>query len=179
MAAARKMILWTGPTHSGKTTAARGLIEHLRMEGFTVAGLLAPAVYEGGILAGFDALDISTGRRCALLRRRQGGAGEAGPFAFNNDGLPAGRAALTCEAAKRADLVVVDEFGPLELGGGGWRGAVDSLAGSAAGMILLVVRDRIAEQARQTYAALDPVLIGAAEPDAMEAVVEILRKASR
>lgn len=169
-----RVILWTGPRHSGKTTAARHLVERLRAEGFAVAGLLAPAVYQGGVLAGFDVLDLSTGRRSALLRRAPPGAAtDVGAFALDERGLRLGEAALGRDWAGKARMVVVDEFGPLELRGGGWRPAVDAMVGSAAA-VLLVVRDGLVGEVGRLYAAMEPRAIQARDPQAAETIVAML-----
>lgn len=175
MPGGRKLILWTGPKHSGKTAAAGELVERLRARGFSVAGLLAPSVYQGGQLVGFDALDLSTGQEARLLRRAErADAAEVGSFVFDQAGRGLARAALSCEAARRADLVVVDEFGPLELGGGGWRGPVDALIAEAAGVILLVVRAELVDEVRHAYGGVDCAVVAAAGPRAAEEVLSIL-----
>jgi nucleoside-triphosphatase THEP1 len=115
-----KLILWVGEKHSGKTTAAASLARAAREEGFNVAGLLAPSLYRNGRLTGFDALDLRNEKRTALARR-QTNPDKTGPFALATDGLKFGNAALSAEATTSADLIIVDEFGPLELNGQGWR----------------------------------------------------------
>ncbi len=144
-------VLWTGPKHHGKTTAATELVRRARSEGHAVAGLLAPSLWEGGRLAGFDGIDVATGERRPLARCAAVGEERVGAFTFSEGGLAFGRAALAPEATGKADLVVVDEFGPLELRGAGWRPEVDRLAASAAGLVLLVVRSSLAEAVAGLY----------------------------
>jgi len=175
MSGQRKIVLWTGPRHSGKTAAADKLIECLRAQGHTVAGLLAPSVYEGGILFGFDALDVSTGQRSALLRlAERADAADVGRFALSDEGLRIGQAALSGEATRQADLVVVDEFGSLELRGGGWRTPVDGLIDSAVGVILLVVREGLIAAVRGLYPGTACVEVRASDPKALDAVMAVL-----
>ena len=95
MGAGARLILWTGPKHSGKTTAAAELARRLRAWGFKVSGLLAPSVYEGDALVGFDALDLSTGWRLPLLRRPDvGESATVGAFVFVEEGRRVAQAAL-------------------------------------------------------------------------------------
>ena len=172
-----ELILWTGPKHSGKTAAAWNLIESLRAEGFTVAGLLAHSVYENGILVGFDALDLSTGRRARLLNRAgPGAATDVGPFAFNEEGLRIGRAALSSKATRKAELVVVDEFGPLELRGGLWRDAVDRLAAEADKLLLLVVREDLRRTVAEIYAPRRVEVVRAGDPLATRRILALMKK---
>jgi len=144
------LILWTGKKHSGKTTGAFKLVEAVRNEGFTVAGLLALSLYDNGKLVGFDACDLRSGKRASLARCRIK-ENEKEPFTFYPEGLKLGRSALSLAATKSADLVIVDEFGPLELDQRGWRRDVDLLLASNNAIILLIVRLELVEAVRQLY----------------------------
>ena len=137
------LFLWTGPKHCGKTTAAAKLAGTVRQRGFRVAGLLAPSIYRDGRLIGFDALDLRSGVRSPLAVRRDE-PGEVGPFHFLEEGLRLGSQALDVAAADGADLVMVDEFGPLELAGRGWRAAVDALVHAGRTLLVVVVRQELA-----------------------------------
>jgi nucleoside-triphosphatase THEP1 len=169
-----KLILWVGPKHSGKTTALADLVERARADGFRVAGVLAPAVYDGDTLAGFDVVDAATGARCALARRDEQGAVRSGSFSFAAEGLERGHAALMSDSAREADLLIVDEFGSLELRGQGWRADVDRLLPSAAGLILLVVRDGLAEPVKRLCAPWHPHTLRACQEGAARSVLALL-----
>jgi nucleoside-triphosphatase len=169
-----KLVLWTGQKHSGKTTSAASLVNIAREEGFKIAGLLAPSVYRDGELLGFDVIDLRNETR-APLARRKAEAGKAGRFEFLQNGLKLGNAALIVEATKSADLIVIDEFGPLELNGRGWRKSVDMLIASSNALILLVVRQELAESVRRLYADLPGLKLNAAEPKSIDKVIGMLR----
>jgi nucleoside-triphosphatase THEP1 len=168
-----ELILWTGAKHSGKTTAAAELVRRLRAEGFCVAGLLAPAVYQGDELTGFDAIDLRSGKRTVLVNRAIGTGGHR-RFEFTEGGLSFGKAALNISAARSADIVMVDEFGPLELSGGGWREEVDRLLCAGDSVVMLVVRDELAEKVGRLYSDYPARRIGAARSDAAAEVMRIL-----
>lgn len=170
-----KLVLWVGPKHSGKTTAAGRLVARARRGGIAVAGLLAYSVYRGGELTGFDAVDLHTGVRCPLAGCDDGGAEQVGLFSFGDEGLAFGKAALESAVARSASLVVVDEFGPLELHGGGWRQAVDSLLAAAGGVILLVVREELTADVSRLYGRLHPQTLNALEPASIERVLDLLK----
>ncbi len=169
-----KLILWVGEKHSGKTTSAADLARTARDEGFNVAGLLAPSLYRDGRLIGFDALDLGNGKR-APLARLQTNPGKTGPFTFTTDGLKLGNAALSAEATKSADLVMVDEFGPLELNGQGWRKNVDSLLSSSNAVILLVVRRELTEEVQRLYAHTPYRKLAATEPSSIDDCLTMLK----
>jgi nucleoside-triphosphatase THEP1 len=167
------LILWTGPKHSGKTTSAAGLAQAAGEHGFAVAGLLAYAVYRDGQLFGFDACDLRTGARAPLAVRKMHG-GQIGPFHFLAEGVTLGSAALGQAATHGADLVIVDEFGPLELASQGWRPAVDSLISAGPIRLLLVVREELAAAVQQLYADVPSRQLAAAAPESVHEVIRML-----
>jgi nucleoside-triphosphatase THEP1 len=168
------LFLWTGPRHSGKTTSALRLAGTAKQHGFRVAGLLAPSVYRDEELVGFDAMDLRSEIRVPLAIRRDR-PGDVGPFHFLEEGLRLGRHALDAAATEGADLVIVDEFGPLEIAQRGWRGEVDSLV-HADRTSLLVVRQELAGTVRRIYAAVPSRLVDAAAAGAVNEVVCWLEK---
>ena len=149
------LLLLTGEKHRGKTTAAALLACRLHRMGRRVRGILAPALYAGGRPRGFDLVDIATARRVPFARRP--GPGE--PFTFDAGGLAFGRTVLArCRReARPGDFTLVDEFGPLELAGGGWREEVDRLAAAGRGHLVLVVRRELAAATGALYAGAFPV----------------------
>jgi len=169
----RKLILWTGKKHSGKTTIAARLVKAACDKGFRVAGLLAPAVHHDSTLTGFDAVDLQTRQR-APLARYNGSGGTTGRFDFLAEGLRLGNASLSPASTNSADLVVVDEFGPLEMNCQGWRRAVDLLLQSSEAIILLVVRRELAEQVQHLYENIPNVRIAAADLESIDTVISIL-----
>ena len=169
-----KLVLWTGEKHSGKTTRAAKLVEIARGEGFNIAGLLAPSLYRDGELLGFDAIDLQNETRAPLAKCNTD-AGKTERFTFLPEGLKLGNAALSAKAAKSAELVIVDEFGPLELNGRGWRENVDSLLASSSALILLVVRQELADAVRRVYTDFSCRNLAAVEPESIDKVIGILR----
>ncbi len=177
-----KLILWTGKRHCGKTTGAAKLAQMVSDKGFKIGGLLAPCVYRNGEFIGFDALDLQSKNRAPLARCK---AGKAGPFNFITDGLKLGNAALSTENTKSADLIIVDEFGPLEFKGRGWRRNVDSLLTSPCSgrlrpdesdaVILLVVRIELVDAVRRLYTNFPHRELAATERDSIDYVITMLK----
>lgn len=171
-----RLILWRGARHSGKTTAAGKLAEQARDEDFSVAGLLAPAIYVDGCLRGFEALDLRNGTRTLLANRGQ--KPDTEQFVFTEAGLRFGRNALDVDTVKSAELIIVDEFGPLELAGNGWRKNVYILLASTDALVVLVVRDEIADKVKKLYAAVGSEQV-VAGPESIVNVIDMLRKLHR
>ena len=169
-----KLILFTGRKHSGKTTAAERLVRQVRSEGFRVGGLLAPSIYEDNRLVGFGAVDLRVERQIDLANRRTE-EGEEGRWEFTESGLKLGKAALNPSAASSADLIIVDEFGPLELDGGGWRKEVDLLLSSTDVPVMLVVRQELEERVQRLYENYPSTKLAATHKDSINKVVGILK----
>jgi len=169
-----KLILWTGARHSGKTTSAVELVEKIRNEGFEVCGLLSPCVYFEGEFVGYDVLDLRTNHRAPLARCKTSNS-YAGPFNFITEGLKLGNSALSKEVVEPVDLVIVDEFGKLELEGQGWRKSIDSLLSSSDTLILLVVREELIDEVRRIYANIFQLELSAAKQDSIDEVVNMLK----
>lgn len=142
--------------------------------GFRVAGLLAPSVYRDGHLVGFDALDLASEARAPLAVRRDD-PGDVGSFHFVEEGLILGSHALDVAATEGVDLVVVDEFGPLELASRGWRRAVDSLVYAGRTPLLIVVRRELAGAVQEVYADVPSRVLDATAPESAHEVICMLR----
>ena len=166
-----RLILWTGPKHSGKTTALTKLIDRARLKGIDVAGILAPSVYVCDKLLGFDILDVKTNRRCVLARLDIQGSQRIGKFVLSDEGIELGRSALQSACSSASSLIVVDEYGPLELAYGGWRTQVDELIDEYPATILLVVRDELADRVTQLYSHNVVQIIPCHQPDAIDQVI--------
>lgn len=168
------LILWAGPKHSGKTTSAARLIQMARTEGFVVAGILQPSLYDNGELLGFDVLDVQNQKRTPLARRNKDKS-KIGFFNFITDGLRFGNAVLNTEAIKFADLVIIDEFGPLELKGHGWRRNIDLLLSSSNAIILIIIRHGLKDTFQKIYAGVPCLKLEAIEKNSANKVIAILK----
>ena len=164
-----KLILWTGGKHSGKTTSVTKLVKIVRGEGFNVAGLLAPSLYDGSELLGFDVIDLNSKARFPLAKRK------TGQFTFFAEGLEFGNAALSTTATKSADLIIIDEFGPKELNGQLWRKNVDLLLASSSALILLIVRQELIDEVRRIYGDFPCRNLAAIESESIDKVIGMLR----
>ena len=180
-----KLILWTGKKHSGKTTNADELAKIARSKGFTVAGLLALSLYRDGRLIGFDAFDLQSENRAPLSRynindneqkqrpRQEFRTKYLAPQFIA--GLKLGDIALSPIATKSSALIIVDEFGPLELDNRGWRTNIDSLLASSDALIVLVVRQELIDAVKQLYKDIPHREVIATERDSIRQVITLLK----
>jgi nucleoside-triphosphatase THEP1 len=112
----------TGLSGSGKTTQLLSLLDSARKADISVAGVICPAVFEGGIKCGIDALLLPE-QRCLRLAIRA--PETAAPTAASEDEAAPTTMWRFDEAvfaainhhfdSVRAELLFVDELGPQEL----------------------------------------------------------------
>lgn len=141
----------TGAVGSGKSSFVQAVVAALRTRGVSVGGVLAAGLWESGVRAGFDAVDLASGERFPLCRRQAPASWTeaAGSYRFSPAGLAFGRRAL--ERAVSAGVAIVDEVGPLELAGGGWAPALERLCRERTGPMLWVVREPLAAAVRERW----------------------------
>jgi nucleoside-triphosphatase THEP1 len=137
--------LLTGPIGVGKTTVAERVVGSALRQGLACGGLLAPALTDPcGQKAGIWGVDVATGERRILARTgRDLGGPQVGPYSFDGDALR-WAVQVVGAAIPRADLVLVDEIGKLELWqGGGLAPVLPRLAAGEARRVLVLVRESL------------------------------------
>lgn len=116
------------------------------------AGLLAPDTPEGRVL-----VDLSSGKERVF--QVTGDAAEPlveiGPYRFRAAAFEWGNAVL---ARANAEMIVVDEVGPLELRGEGLADGVRAVLRRASGTVICVVREGLIERAA-TYFEVAPEVV--------------------
>jgi len=153
----------TGWRGRGKTTWCSALASVARARGLAVAGLLSPGIFDTNSLPvaeriklRIDLVDLATGYSRVLATPGDPHAeGHGMRWHFIQETIAWGNAALS--SADAADLVIIDELGPLELTHG---------RGLTAGLSLL-------DERRYTFAVavIRPELVAQAQARWPEAVV--------
>lgn len=178
--APRAGAIWvlTGGPGDGKTALALQLASRLRQAGAGVAGIVAPASVSTRRAVpadAYDILDLDSGRRAPLCRLGGGSGRErTGRFTFTAEGLALGRAALARAAARRCEVVVVDELGPLELRGGGLAPAFTALLDDPPAALLLVVRRTLVDAVVARWNLRVVSIWDAGATDAGQAAADVL-----
>lgn len=140
---APRIILLSGPRQVGKSTLCRKLVDILRTESFAVAGFLT--THKGP--HDLEATEIHSGDRYRItLPFEDGARAELGRFRMDVAALDRGIASLT--NALPADVLVVDELGPLEFRlKRGWSPILSMVMTGCCRVAVLVVRPELVTEA--------------------------------
>jgi nucleoside-triphosphatase len=111
----KRIILLTGPPGIGKTSVLRRTVKALKNSGYKVGGLVCREVREGGVRVGFEIMDLSTGQRGWLAHVNQPAGPKIGKYHVNLTDLDVIGAGSILDAIQTADILAVDEIGPMEL----------------------------------------------------------------
>jgi nucleoside-triphosphatase THEP1 len=138
----KALILLTGARGIGKSTVCQRLVALWRERGGVPAGLITRTVGPERYL-----VDVATGEERLLAAEDTALAGpRRGKFSFSEEALVWGNEVVRRAVAGPADLVLLDEVGPLELvKGAGFLPALEALLGSEQDA-LVVVRPGLLEQ---------------------------------
>jgi nucleoside-triphosphatase len=90
-------------------------VKELKNRQYKVGGMICREVREGGIRVGFEIRDISTGQRGWLAHVNQTTGPTVGKYHVNLTDLDVISAGSILDALKNADILAVDEIGPMEL----------------------------------------------------------------
>jgi nucleoside-triphosphatase len=111
----KRIILVTGQPGIGKTSTLRRVVKELERREYAVGGMICSEVREGGIRVGFEIKDLSTGERGWLAHVNQPEGPRIGKYRVNSTDLDIIGVGSILGALQTADIVAVDEIGPMEL----------------------------------------------------------------
>jgi len=127
----------TGRPGCGKTTAILKIVEKLREAGVEVEGMYTTEIRVSGRRVGFSIRRISGGEGTLAHIRFKDGP-RLGKYIVNLSDLERIGVSAIIEGMEKADLLVVDEVGPMELFSERFREAVSNLLSSDKHAILTV-----------------------------------------
>jgi nucleoside-triphosphatase len=108
-------IFLTGEPGCGKTTVVRRAVDKLAALGLKVGGMLSGEVREGDMRVGFSVQDIITHERGVLADVGRSAGPRVGKYTVNIRDLERIGAGAIQRAIRAADVVILDELGPMEL----------------------------------------------------------------
>jgi len=105
----------TGRPGVGKTTVLLKVVEGLRAGGFKVGGMISREVRKSGSRIGFEILDIASGKKGWLAHIKQPVGPKIGKYRVNLNDLNSIGVKAILNALEKADVIAIDEVGPMEL----------------------------------------------------------------
>ena len=124
MSTLKRLIFVTGPPGIGKTSVLLRSANGLKNRGYKIGGMISRDVREGGVRVGFEIMDFSTGQRGWLAHMNQLTGPKISKYRVNLTDLDAIGVSSILDAIRNADIIIVDEIGPMELFSSGFRDAV-------------------------------------------------------
>ncbi len=108
-------VFLTGEPGCGKTTAVKKACEILRSHGKKLGGILSGEIRERGMRIGFTLEDIFTHETGILAHINQNEGPRVGKYRVNLEDIQRISAVAIRRAIVQADVIIVDELGPMEL----------------------------------------------------------------
>ena len=116
-----KVTIISGKKHSGKTTKLLSYISELQSNGNVCAGIVAIGHFKDNKRCAFDLVDILGNKKQEFMTTTPSlKFKKTGKFHIIPDGEKFGKTVLESETTLNADVIIIDEIGPLELEGKGW-----------------------------------------------------------
>jgi len=120
----KRLIFVTGPPGIGKTSILLRSVNRLKDRGYEIGGMISREVREGGVRVGFEIIDFSTGQRGWLAHINQPTGPKISKYRVNLTDLDAIGVSSILDAIRNADIIIIDEIGPMELFSSAFRDAV-------------------------------------------------------
>ena len=111
----KHVILITGPSGIGKTTAILKLVDILKEKEIDFGGMITKERRKCGTRVGFEIIDLTNLRRGWLAHINQKQGPRIGKYRVNMEHLNSIGTQAILDAVERRDVIIVDEIGPMEL----------------------------------------------------------------
>ncbi len=166
------LLVLTGPVHSGKTTFLRDAVAGWKSAGLDVGGFLSVLRLDNGCDRGYDLFDLKSGRSLPFLAH-EGDPDWPSVGTWHMFPATLETAGSILRRDSDADVLVVDEIGPLEIGGEGlWPAFEKALEHGV--RCLCVVRQGILDEFRAKVAPREPLVFRHRAPGVLGSLSDAL-----
>jgi nucleoside-triphosphatase THEP1 len=168
------IFILTGAVGSGKTAILKALTSSLRGVAIAFDGFLSLRVMENESGVGYDLLDLKSGQSEPFLRVNGKPEGQrVGSYSVLPQGLALAERIIN--RSRAADLLIVDEIGPLELAGKGLWPALREAMKNVQRRFCLVVREGLVDDVRGLFPGHEIEIMECGE-NALPALMAAIRK---
>ncbi|WP_350432660.1 ATP-binding cassette domain-containing protein [Shewanella sp. H8] len=170
-----KVLIITGESGSGKTTALTELIQQCHINHIPLAGILCPGVMKEGQRFSSDIIDIATNERC-LFGHRTGVLDNKTNtrFSFTEQGMALGIKALTPKSIHKKSICIIDEIGPMELNGQGFGHQIAPLLAMNQSRHIWVVRPNLVDQVCRHWSLNKPQIVNIKDTDVLNKLMRFV-----
>ncbi len=120
----KRILFITGRPGVGKTSVLLRVVRELKNRGKKIGGMVSREVREGGRRVGFEIISLQNGRKGWLAHINQPTGPRVSKYRVNLEDLDLIGVKSILEASEKADIIVIDEVGPMELFSRRFREAV-------------------------------------------------------
>lgn len=146
------IFLVTGKVHSGKSTFIKDFVNACKEDSIRVMGFMAAGTFKNNKRDSFHLTDISTNESMLLASREKNDKWTRHKdFYFNPEAFKHGEEIIIDGLNSKADIIVLDEVGPMELAEKGWHDVIKILDKNYDIHQIWVVRERIVEEVRDRW----------------------------
>jgi len=110
-----RLLFLTGRPGVGKTSILLKVAELLRAKGYKIGGMVSQEFRKRGVRMGFEIIDLATGKKGWLAHINQTVGPHVGKYRVNLSDLNNIGVSCINKAVDEADIIIVDEIGPMEL----------------------------------------------------------------
>lgn len=111
----KRLLFLTGRPGIGKTSVLLRAAEELKRKGYRVGGMISREIREKGIRIGFEIIDFHSGKKGWLAHVNQPTGPKLGKYRVNMELLNLLGAGSIQDAVQNAQIIIIDEIGPMEL----------------------------------------------------------------
>ena len=119
-------VFLTGIPGVGKSTVVRKVVQGIQQEGVKVGGVTTADLRSGSTRVGFEIRDLMTGEAGVLAHVNEATGPRIGKYHVKSEDLDRIGTEAIVSAIKHADLIVIDEVGPMELTSSRFKEAVQA-----------------------------------------------------
>ena len=168
-----KIYIITGERGSGKTRLLAEFANYALSEGISAAGIYTNAIELDGERTGYMVNDIRSGKRRLLCSAEEETNIKAGRYFFYEEAIEFGKKCLY--ESEDADLIIVDEAGPLEINGGGWYPPLKKIFEKDSKKALFIsIRFRLIENFCDEFGIKPELIFNTSDTDLIQEMEQIL-----
>jgi nucleoside-triphosphatase THEP1 len=146
------VLIISGDVGQGKTTFSRSLAKGLMERGITVSGFFSVGIQENEMRTGFDLEDIKSGGKMVISRNslREGWIRQ-NHYYFDPDVFRKESEMIWHQLTLGAQLLIMDEIGPLELNDTGWSPLVEAICRDHPIPMIWIVRKKLIQKVARKW----------------------------